>query len=385
MESDFLKKLARAVLKNERAAATTLYALIVLTGILFIISGSLVMIPGMILCIVAFFLFHLFRFKHKRIENKYNDLMEEIEGFISDLEAGALKNDYRHLSGVSAKIMELSAQLDGVQRDCDSRSERILSHIRNFSKNISDKIQFMSREEMAFDFEEDFSVAEIEEIELLSETNLALIEEKVSTLTESFNDNYNHFAKITDFISTLFEKILNIGQINQIFFTLFDNIKLVFINIQLEAIKKGRSAEEFMVIAEELKNIQESGIKNIQNLKGVTEFVGGMQEMNKVTGELKISYENLLQMINSFNVDIGELRAKVGESEEGNRELIKKYNGLKNAISEIREKWVRNLGKMKECREYAVQYVNRANTLVSEAGRINNEILRLYELIRSTE
>ncbi len=322
--------------------------------------------------------------KKRKYKELLSDYKKEINLIIDNLTTGKESGEtqLKFLKELIKEIEKIRTKYKIDVKNHNAKTERILKEANDFINNIEEKLRMMTPKnwdcrlpELRIDFfnKEQTSYTKI---------NIITLDEKINTVTDQFKIYYDSFDQIFNFINIIFEKIIKLDQINKEFQVVFDNIKLLYLNIQLEAIKKGDIANEFIVIGNEMNQLYDDSRNNVNKVEEILNFIKTQQNLIETGGEIRINFENLSQDLTSLASDIKEIQKKM-EANNINSEMKDKfYSDAETEYQEFIKKWYALQDNLTEIKEFIEKNNNRVNITVLEFKNALKWLEHIKEILK---
>ena len=322
--------------------------------------------------------------KKRKYKELLSDYKKEINLIIDNLTTGKESGEtqLKFLKELIKEIEKIRTKYKIDVKNHNAKTERILKEANDFINNIEEKLRMMTPKnwdcrlpELRIDFfnKEQTSYTKI---------NIITLDEKINTVTDQFKIYYDSFDQIFNFINIIFEKIIKLDQINKEFQVVFDNIKLLYLNIQLEAIKKGDIANEFIVIGNEMNQLYDDSRNNVNKVEEILDFIKTQQNLIETGGEIRINFENLSQDLTSLASDIKEIQKKM-EANNINSEMKDKfYSDAETEYQEFIKKWYALQDNLTEIKEFIEKNNNRVNITVLEFKNALKWLEHIKEILK---
>jgi DNA-binding transcriptional MerR regulator len=322
--------------------------------------------------------------KKRKYKELLSDYKKEINLIIDNLTTGteSVETQLKFLKELIIEIEKIRTKYKIDVKNHNAKTERILKEANDFINNIEEKLRMMTPKnwdcrlpELRIDFfnKEQTSYTKI---------NIITLDEKINTVTDQFKIYYDSFDQIFNFINIIFEKIIKLDQINKEFQVVFDNIKLLYLNIQLEAIKKGDIANEFIVIGNEMNQLYDDSRNNVNKVEEILNFIKTQQNLIETGGEIRINFENLSQDLTSLASDIKEIQKKM-EANNINSEMKDKfYSDAETEYQEFIKKWYALQDNLTEIKEFIEKNNNRVNITVLEFKNALKWLEHIKEILK---
>ncbi len=275
----------------------------------------------------------------KDLAAKLEQVNEEITVLLTSLSGETDPEDFIYLKDLAHGILQRRDEMKSIEERYNDAIKGFNEGFDEFERDLLKKIRLLEPKGLDFEFPVLEFDPEVSDVGLFGEVDLMSLEEKLFEALDKFNSAYSAYSGMFDFISEIFNYLIKLDQIKKEYSTIFDNIKLVYLNIQLEAIKKGDVADEFIVIGEELRQIYQESDEGKKRMGEVIGFFKRNEEIMKLSGEIKITFENLYQLLNSLTADLGDLKEKIAESNQTGGKLIDHSVILNDKCVEFTKKW----------------------------------------------
>ena len=245
--------------------------------------------------------------------------------------------------------------------------EKIIVYFNSNDNFLTGKLDYLNTisikgEQFNFDnFEEINATSFIYDV-----INFKSFENKIFGLGEDLESNKEFIDELFDFINGIIGDLVKQNNYMNSLEMIFDNLKLIFLNIQLESVKKGDAAREFLVIGEEIKDIYEQGMVTVNSFKALFSQIEHAEKVLEHSKSLKILVEKLIENFGSLISSYQDLKDKYEIQRVYDEQNQREIENINKNYKELIEKYKEVMEKEKVFSASINSYLRKINNTLAE-------------------
>ena len=293
--------------------------------------------------------------------------------------AGSAENMRQSLRDALGKIVESAQKVDEGASETQERisdSQRATADINQAVSELSNGAMAMANDVQAT---ADITVHignAVETVLDAANSNLengrAVVEESTKVqgeLGDLIKSGANTREKAGQVAQSVGETATVVEQINQaaeLIISIANQTNLLALNASIEAARAGEAGKGFAVVADNIKNLAEESNGAANEITGMLKTITGLSERNKtLTEDIRNATEAESNALGSMSTSFENMLTMLGETEEGNKQILSLVQSLDNDKKSIMES-VESLSSVSEENAASTEETSASLSLLDE-------------------
>ncbi|MCD6579868.1 hypothetical protein J7L48_10380 [bacterium] len=313
-------------------------------------------------------LLYYYQKKYKKIKEEHEHLEKEVSVLSKEVENFELYPD--HYERLKETVNLMLIPYEGLKEELHNSQKKIEKLVNYFNSNenfLHGKLEYLAAISLK---EHEFDFGSIEDINMTSfihdVIDFEAFENKIFGLGEDLEQNKEFIDELFEFINSIIGNLVKQKNYMSNLEMIFDNLKLIFLNIQLEAVKKGEVAKEFLVIGEEIKDIYEQGNETVASFKTLFSQIEYAERILDHSKSLKILVEKLIENFASLISTYQELKDRYEIQRGYDKQNEREVENIAGNYKDIVEKYSNFVIGQKEFSAGINSYLRKINNTLGE-------------------